>query len=61
MSRIARLVLGGTVVLAAAAPLAPAHAITCNPADAVVCTTYSKTCQRLSTYDQLHQLVCTLN
>jgi hypothetical protein len=62
MSRFTRLVLGGAVALLAAAPLAPAHAITCTtPATQPACTTYGKVCSALSTHDQLHQLLCTLN
>jgi hypothetical protein len=61
MSRFTRLVLGGAVALLAAAPVAPAHAITCTPADQAACTAYGKVCAALSTHDQLHQLLCTLN
>jgi hypothetical protein len=61
MARLSRLVLGAAVALAAAAPLAPAHAITCTPADQAACTAYATVCQKLATHDQIHQLVCTLN
>jgi hypothetical protein len=58
MSRFTRLVLGGAVALLAAAPVAPAHAITCTPADQAACTAYATVCSRLSTHDQIHRLVC---
>jgi hypothetical protein len=62
MSRFTRLVLGGAVALLAAAPLAPANAVTCTtPATQPACAAYATVCSRLSTHDQIHRLVCDFN
>lgn len=61
MSRITRLAAAAGLAVAALAPAAPAHALQCKPETQAACTAYTAVCRRISTYDQLHQLLCYVN